>query len=294
MSQIDGLFGGKLTFAFSSATTVTLTTTTATFTPGAGPDQSDNSLIKFTGTLTGTAIVQFTRPGFYIVDNRCTVGAFCVKLSPSAGLGNSIGAPPGRKCHVFYDGTDMDYCDMPEVGAFLDLCGVTAVPTWMNACTVAPYLIRDGTPNYSVATYPALGALLGSTFGGNGVTTFGVPDSLSRLDLPVDYTATRGRVTLAGCGINGTTMGSAGGSEFIGSHNHVASVTDPGHIHTSNDASAKTAGVSGGGSGWWNTTIGSNTSTATTGITVAVASSGAGASQNMIPAIVSFLPLIKT
>ena len=208
-AAIDGIIGGFSTISLSVATTFALSTSGASLTPGAGPNQSSNALIKFSGTLTGNVVVQFTVPGFYIVHNQCTVGAFSIKLSPSAGVGNSIGCPPGQKVHVFYDGTDMDYVNTPPVGSALDLHGVSAVPAWMSVCTVLPYLIKDGTV-YNFSQYTALANLLGSTFGGNGVTTFAVPDEMNRVRLPVD-TGTAARVTSLS-GINGTTMGASGGS----------------------------------------------------------------------------------
>lgn len=216
MSGLDGVLGGFATISLSSATTFALSLPTGAstgLTPGAGPTQSQNSLLKFTGTLTGSANVQFTMPGFYIVHNACTVGTFFIKLSPSAGTGNAICAPPGRKAHVFFDGTDLDYVDMPEVGSALDLHqSGTTIPAWISNCTVVPYLLKDGTI-YSTSTYPQLGAQLGSAFGGNGATTFGVPDELSRLRIPVDTTGIKGRVTSAGSGINGSAMGGAGGAQ---------------------------------------------------------------------------------
>ena len=174
-SQLDGILGGAATISLSSATTFALTIGTGSITPSGGPNQSSNALLKFTGTLTGNAVIQFSQPGFYIVHNACTVGAFYVQLAPSAGTGSTIGAPPGKKQHVFFDGTSMDYVNMPDPGAAHDLHGATALPPWMTACSVLPYLIKDGS-TYSSSVYPQLAAQLGSTFGGNGITTFGVPD----------------------------------------------------------------------------------------------------------------------
>src|SRR4051812_11839600 len=62
-------------------------------------------------------------------------------------------------------------------------------------------------------TYLALYTLLGTTYGGDGVTTFGVPDL-------------RGRAA-AGIGMNGVTLGSTGGAE---SHTLTAAQI-PGHTH---------------------------------------------------------------
>lgn len=303
MNSLDGTLGGVVTLTPAGATTITLTLPAgASFTPGAGPSQSENSLINFAGTLTGNAVIKFTMPGFYIVNNNCaSAAAFYVQLSPASGGGNSIGAPPGRKCHVFFDGTDMDYVNMPEVGAALDLHqSTTSLPTWMNACTVKPYLVKDGSV-YNASSYTALAQVLGSTFGGNGITTFGLPDERARARIGLDTLSVAtgtfaARITVVGSGISGTTMGAAGGSELLQSHDHTASVTDPGHIHNLRWGSPNLLVNAGGGQSFVSSggTNFGNTVSATTSITVAVNGTGSGSSGNVMPTIVSFLPLIKT
>ena len=293
---IDAMLGGVTTITLSSATTVLLTVPSTSGIATSTVPQSSNALIKFTGVQSGSATIQFTLPGFYIIHNLCT-GTASVQLSPAAGTGNSIGAPPGRKVQVFYDGTDMDYVSQPEVGSALDLHAATTYPPWMNACTVKPYLIKDGS-TYSTSSYTALAAVLGSTFGGNGITTFGVPDerARARIGLDVNINASyAGRITAAGSGVNGTTMGAVGGSEFMQSHSHTASVIDPGHSHTTplvwtGQVNQGFLNSTGGSSG----EVTATTNVSVTGISVAVNATGAGGSQNMMPVIVSFLPLIKT
>lgn len=283
---IDALFGGVTTITLSGTTTILLSVPATTGIWPGTLSQSVNALIKFTGAQTGSAVIQFTLPGYYIVHNQCT-GTTFVQLAPSVGLGNKIAAPPGKKCTVFYDGTDMDYVDMPDPGTAYDLhTNTTTLPPWMRACTVAPYLLKDGSI-YTSSVYPALAQLLGSTFGGNGVTTFGVPDELNRFRLAVATTATR--VTVSVSGINGTTFGSAGGDQSLQSHTH--GYTDPGHSHQislGNGASAANSLVEGNPLAIRSGVV----QTATIGITIN--STGAGGSQNMPPAIVSFIPLIKT
>lgn len=303
MSAIDGMLGGSLNIALSAATTFALGLPPGAATsiaPGAGPYQSQNALIKFSGTLAGNIVVQFTMPGYYIIQNACAVGTSYVQLAPSAGTGNAIGAPPGQKVHVYFDGTDMDYVNTLPVGAALDLTGATTYPAWMNACTVRPYLIKDGS-TYSTVTYPALAAQLGSTFGGNGVSTFGVPDERSRARIALDTLSVAtgtyaGRLTLSS-GVSGTTMGSAGGDQFLTSHTHVAGVNDPTHDHAVQGGFiglATAAGVSTGGSNGAVNASNIDIVPAATGITVGIASTGGGVSQNVQPSIVSFLPLLKT
>ena len=298
-SYLDTILGGVTTLTPSGATTITLSIPPTTGTSAGANYQSNNALIKFTGTLSGNATINFTLPGYYIVHNTCgSATSYYIKLAPSAGTGNAISAPPGRKTHVFYDGTDMDFVDMPEVGSALDLHGVTSTPVWMSACTVWPYLVKDGSV-YNVSAYPQLGAVLGSTFGGNGASTFGVPDERARARVALDTLSIAtgtyaGRITAAGSGVNGTTLGAAGGSEFLQTHAHTASVTDPGHTHTAAALNLSGTGFAltfGSGSPVASTTTVANS---LTGISVAVNGTGSGSSQNVMPVIVSFLPLIKT
>lgn len=100
------------------------------------------------------------------------------------------------------------------------------VVEYVSATAPSGYLLCDGTV-YAIATYPTLGALCGSTYGGNGTTTFGVPDL-------------RGRVPVGmgtGSGLTPRTIGATGGEEgtVLVTANlaaHLHGVTDPGHVHT--------------------------------------------------------------
>lgn len=297
--SIDTLFGGVTTISLSSTTTILLTVPATTGVwPGGNPSQSMNALIRFTGAQTGSATIQFTLPGFYIVENQCT-GTTSVRLQPSNLTGNCIGAQPGKKQKVFYDGVHMDYVDMPDPGTAYDLhINTTTLPPWMTVCTISPYLLKDGSI-YSTASYTALAQLLGSTYGGNGITTFGVPDERARARLGVDTIqaasgATSARVTFAIAGFTGSLIGAAGGDQRMQSHTHSNTLTDPGHVHFIKGSS----GIGGvtqivsGASGLFSED--DKTASATTSITITNANIGTGSSQNMMPSIVSFLPLIKT
>lgn len=99
------------------------------------------------------------------------------------------------------------------------------VSMWATASPPSGYLLCDGTV-YNVATYPDLGALLRSTWGGDGTTTFGVPDL--RDAAPV--------------GVSGTkTLASTGGADSVTltEANLPAHTHDMGHDHgaTSSDGS---------------------------------------------------------
>ena len=303
--SIDTLVGGVTTLSLSSATTVLLSVPATTGVwPGGNPSQSMNALIRFTGAQTGSATIQFTLPGYYIVENQCT-GTTSVRLQPSNLTGNCVGAPPGKKCHVFFDGTHMDYVNMPDPGTAYDLhTNTTTLPPWMTVCTVSPYLLKDGTV-YTASVYPALAQLLGSTYGGNGVTTFGVPDERSRFRLGVD-TGSTGRVTQAGSSMTGTLLGQTGGGQFqnLSLTQLPTGITVAGSVSisggnqipvASNSQTSFNAVLSGGsidipviiGAGAWSyTTVmsGSMTSNNTLG----------GSHPIMPPTSISFVPLIKT
>jgi microcystin-dependent protein len=286
-SATDSLFANVATISLTNAN-VTLTTPPNTGASWSGPYQSQSGILKFTGTLTGNCTITIPRAGFFIVDNQCVVGAFYVRLGSSA-PGKYICAPPGAPTQIYCDGTDVSYVNLGPVGAALDLQGATALPAWMTACTRLPYLVKDGTV-YNYSDYPSLGRQLGSTFGGNGITTFGVPDERNRMRLPIDLNVGgfSSRVTTAGSGIDGKTMNSSGGDQLMQQHTHT--ITDPQHSH----GLASQNGLAGGGglSGYKTTGSGDSTNPASTGITINNA--GSGNSQNMVPSIVSFLPLIKT
>lgn len=292
-TALDGILGGNATISLSAATTLALSVpATGSVTPGAGPNQSQNNIIVFSGTLTGNCIIQLTLPRSYAFDNQCTVGTSYIQIAPSSGTGTAVGLPPGEVSQVIYDGTNIKIVGLGRVGSYLDLA-VSTTPPWMNAFSKAPFLITDGS-TYSTNIYPALGAMLGSTFGGNGITTFGTPDLRSRARISIDTNGPgsfSGRITAAISGINGTTLGAAGGSESLQAHLHQN--TASGTVNITNVLLTNgLLDISVGAGGKLDPT------TATTNPSVAVtmtnATTGAGNSQNVQPTFVSGLTFIKT
>lgn len=289
---VGGYLGGIATVSLTNAN-VSLSIAsgvigTGSITPGAGPVQAANAVLKFSGALSGNCVITFPCPGFWIVKNNCTVGAFYAAARAN-GTGNIIGLPPGMDVHIYNDGTDCSFCDLGMPGQFLDLC-VSTTPAWMSACTVLPYLPCVGSTTYSFSTYPALAALLGSTFGGNGITTFGVPDLAGRVRMPIDSTGSR--ITFAGSAITGTLLGAVGGNQNVQAHTHTATVTDPGHTHNYTGSITPTGGAGGIDLLKNFTTLASGT--AVTGISVANATFGSGASGNVQPSMIFGVTFIKT
>jgi microcystin-dependent protein len=210
MTAVDGFQGGVQTVSVSNAP-ITLTSPVGfTPTPSAGPTQSQNAVLRFTGTLTGAVQITLPLPGYYIIEHLAS-GNFVLSFR-AVGSGEIIGFPPGEIQHVYCDGTNVRFCNLGRIGHTEMWAGLTALPAWVTACTKRPYLICDGTV-FNISSYPFLGAQLGSQFGGDGVTTFGLPDSRGRVQLPYDGTGTR--ITAGGCGINGQTIGASLDSQVI-------------------------------------------------------------------------------
>lgn len=164
-----------------------------------------------------------------------------------------------------------------------------------GAAAPTGYLLCDGSA-VSRTTYAALFTAIGTAWGpGNGTTTFNVPDLRGRgLFFKDDMGGSAAnRITTAGSGVDGLTLGAVGGNQLVQTHTHV--VTDPGHQHNWYYNSIGTGGVtpfnvmatgsSSGPSG------GNEIIANTTGISNQ--NYGSGSSQNMPPAAIA-TAIIKT
>lgn len=170
-----------------------------------------------------------------------------------------------------------------------------------GATAPSGYLLCYGQA-VSRTTYAGLFAITGTAYGsGDGTTTFNLPDKRGRTSIGVDNMGgvAANRITSGVCGINGVTLGAAGGDQATQQHNH--SVTDPGHTHSLTDPghqhNENVPQGSGSISAWFLQLTGSLfnpaglvTASATTGITmgsqvtgISIAAYGAGGSQNVQP-----------
>lgn len=96
--------------------------------------------------------------------------------------------------------------DRIPVGSIFDFAGATAP---------GGYLLCGGQ-DVSRTTYAALFAVIGTTYGaGNGTTTFTLPDLRGRVAAGKDDMngSAANRITNAGSGVTGTTLGASGGSQ---------------------------------------------------------------------------------
>lgn len=117
-------------------------------------------------------------------------------------------------------------------GVTLPYAGSTAPTNW---------LLCDGSA-VSRTTYAALFTALGTTYGsGDGSTTFNIPDLRGRAPRGKDDMGgtAANRVTSAGSGIDGLTLGASGGAETV----TLSAAQMPSHLHnnTRNNGSGNNA-----------------------------------------------------
>jgi hypothetical protein len=129
--------------------------------------------------------------------------------------------------------------------------------------------------------YP-IGSIYSSTVSTNPNTLFGFGTWIA-------YGA--GRVLIGQSGAGLYVAGNTGGSAdaVVISHTHTATVTDPGHVHGLYAAQGDAIG-GGGANASYRGTPGANTSSATTGVTVANSTTGvAGTNLNLPPYVVVYM-----
>jgi hypothetical protein len=265
--------------ALGAITTISLNNANVVLNAG----QFQSKQLTFNSTLTGSVTITFATSFIksYEIQHLCTgSSAFTITLETTATGGQVIAVPPGEIVDVVNDGTNLKFKNLGRVGTMVQIYA-SSMPNWVSACTVQPYL-QCAAVQFSSATYPVLAMQLGST------TT---PDLRGRVPYNVDGGA--GRIT----GVIAGTLGTGGGDQNAQAHTHTASVSDPGHLHTT------TTPVPGGGSTWetWNTgsagtsngAAGPNTAAAVTGISVTNATALSGGAQNLPPLLVSGITMIR-
>ena len=220
---IDQLFGSIL----SIATTGGMTTLSSS--------QAQNAVLRISGALVANAsIVLPAVQAMYVVENLTTNANYYVQFSLNGVSGQVIAVPQGKTTSIFTDGTNVKFLHPSDPATYWDYGGAAA-PVWIAACTVRPWLSCDGTV-YNISDYPYLGAILGSSWGGNGLTTFAVPELRNKVR--VSLKSSSPLITSAISGMDGSAFGSSSTSEGV-----VLDATKiPVHNHTgtSNAAGAHT------------------------------------------------------
>lgn len=187
----------------------------------------NGAMIAFTPHATNGATVTLNVDG---------LGAKAIRSSPNVELPSGsliLGTPyvvtynNSDSCFYLQGGAANAY-SIP-LGGFLDYAGSTAP----NSAFVLPI-----GQAISRTTYATLFSLISTTYGvGDGSTTFNVPDLTGRVTAMKESTATR--LTTAGSGVDGGTLGAAGGAQNITmaranlpQTSVSVTITDPGHNHT--------------------------------------------------------------
>jgi microcystin-dependent protein len=179
------------------------------------------------------------------------------------------------------DGTLKSVSDAANAASGIIVPGV--VLSFAGSAAPSKWLLCQGQA-VSRTTYADLFSAIGTTYGiGDGSTTFNVPDLGGRVIAGKESSATR--LTSGVSGVDGATLGAAGGDENIQQHNHA--LTDPGHTHTY-QYGPTTFGVGTQAQASINANRDINpsgtTSSSTTGITID--NYGSGSSENVQPTLV--------
>lgn len=281
---------GKLDTIFGSVTTKALSVSNVVLT---APESRVN-ILRFTGSL-GTS-VQITLGAViksWICENNCTgLQNFYIRIVGSTGTGNNVAIPPGTS-QIYWDGTNVGFINLPvPLGGYWDYAG-SAVPPWVTACTVPPFLHCNGG-TYNTLTYPQLFDILG---------TVTLVDTRARARIALD--GGTGRVTTAGSGIDGATRFSVGGAQNVTldatqmpSHDHTGNtgVNSVDHTHTVAPGTPSVGGqFTGPGSNGWSGAVGTATTSGqsvTHTHTISLAG-GSLAHTNMQPSYVGGIVMIR-
>lgn len=261
---IDAALGGTTTITLASSNvTLTIPTFPANTNPPAVATSAQNLRLLLIGTLAANVSVNLPAsvPGMWLIDNQTAATAFTVTVKTSAVGSTGITPPRGYLTYVYSDGTNVRFADQGNV--------ISNVPQGVPAGVIAPfagtaapsgYLFCDGSP-VSRSTYAALFAAISTTWGnGDGSTTFNLPDLRNMF--------------LRGSGSSAVGVYE---DDAFRSHNHGASVSDPGHAHSVPQGQRGAFGgsnpvPSGFSGGTYPTQLA--TAGAGTGISVSIAASG--------------------
>lgn len=155
--------------------------------------------------------------------------------------------------------------DFPKVPPRFSLGGAAA-----GGAAAIDYLEQDGSV-YNISDFPDLGAFLGNTYGGNGTTTFGVPNVKDTGRFRRSRTAS----VAAGTYQSSQNLAHTHVTDTSGAHTHVATVNDPQHNHPGSVPSQPLLVSAGSSFSVWGASNLGNTSNAATGITVSIDTEGA-------------------
>lgn len=305
---VEDALDGLLDIDATGGSSITLTT-------GNGvTDQARIRRLRITGTPTSNISVFVPNVNKYYFVEAATSGSYTVTVAPTGGTGVTLTNPYKNLISVntslAFEAVTIPATTSPFTTGELKAFYLTTAPSgWiaMSGLTIGNAIsgatgranadtqnlftvLWDNDPNLTVSG--GRGSSASSDYALNKTIT--LPDFRGRVPVGLDNMggSTAGRITSAGSGITGTTLGATGGAEVhtlttpqMPNHTHTASVTDPGHTHglyglevtipsagPNHVAYYDTAGGSSGPKG--------GTFSATTGISVSISSTGGGGSHN--------------
>lgn len=250
--------GSIIEQAITGVQTITLSGTSYTLSTFDGSvDESRNQVLVFAGVLSANCTV--TAPSVektYVVVNN-TTGGFAVNMTTSAGT--PLAVLNGRSTYIYCNGTDffavgssnsvdgnLSVSGNADIGGNLNVTGtinasnVGIIPggilMWPTSVAPSGFLICNGA-GIATATYPALFATIGYTFGGSG-SVFNLPNYVNRMPIGAGSTyalAATGGVTSVALSTTNmpahTHTFSGSGSGGAQTNNATANLVDPGHSH---------------------------------------------------------------
>lgn len=234
-------------------------------------------------------------------------GLTAIAINYSTGVAvPSASLKSGTPYALIYLNATTEFIVLGALGALPPLSGPCPVGCVMNfAGTSAPtgWLLCYGQ-SLLRASYAALFAVIGTTFGSADGTHFTLPDCRGRAIAGKDDMGgvSADRLTNQSGGLNGDTLGATGGEEThvlvtgeLAAHTHTSpALTDPGHTHTLNNATGQVFQGSGtfhyaatGGSDTGTATISANSASSGVSIAANTGSNGSGTAHNNVqPTIV--------
>lgn len=237
---------------------------------------SSHQVFNNTTNMTGReiSIVPHTTNGDNATLNVDGLGAFPIYMSATSTLPPPAGTlVSGTIYSLMFNTTHWLLKDLfgnpynvPIGGLIPYIC-----PTVPNSSFVFPT-----AQAISRATYSALYALIGTTYGsGDGSTTFTLPDLRGRVLAGKDDMngTAANRLTSSYFGTSAAVLGAAGGGESqqltvaqMPSHFHTGGISDPGHSHTYNQGAAGPQKPNSGGTAPFDSFTTASTGASATGI----------------------------
>jgi microcystin-dependent protein len=275
-------------------------------------NQGFDSLANMSGKM--VAFIPHATNGATVTLNVDGLGAKALRSAPSVELPAGVLIQGTPYCAVYNNSTTewilRGFWGANEYSIPLG----AGVPYFGTSAPNSKFAFPSGQA-ISRSTYAALFALIGTAYGsGDGSTTFNLPGVGGRLLAcreNMNGAGAEGRITTAGSGIDGATLGAAGGAQtvtldttMIPSHTHANSLNDPQHAHGVNDPNhthgpgdgthfvivgggglgiASAPGPHGAASATVSAATGISINSASTGISITNAAAGGGAAHNNMP-----------